>query len=61
LCGGFDIRFNFTASPEVILAQKPWRAEMPTRKHVSSIKTSLIRALSERAADQRGKLQPVDR
>jgi GntR family transcriptional regulator of vanillate catabolism len=46
---------------EAILAQEPWRAEMLMREHVSSIKTSLIRALSERAADQRWKLQPADR
>ena len=46
---------------EAILAQEPWRAEMLMREHVSSIKASLIRALSERAADQRGKWQPADR
>ena len=43
---------------EAILAREPWRAEMLMREHVSSIKASLIRALSERGADQRGEMRP---
>jgi len=44
---------------EAIVAQEPWRAEMLMREHVLSIKKSLIRALSERNADQRGQTQPA--
>jgi GntR family transcriptional regulator, vanillate catabolism transcriptional regulator len=39
---------------EAIVAQETWRAEMLMREHVLGIKKSLIRALSERIADQRG-------
>jgi GntR family transcriptional regulator of vanillate catabolism len=45
---------------EAVVAQEPWRAEMLMREHVSSIKTSLIRALSERKADHRGEMRPAD-
>jgi GntR family transcriptional regulator, vanillate catabolism transcriptional regulator len=44
---------------EAIVAQEPWRAEILMREHVSSIKKSLVRALSERSADQRGELRPA--
>lgn len=37
---------------EAIVAREPWRAEMLMREHVSSVKASLIRSLSERSADQ---------
>jgi GntR family transcriptional regulator of vanillate catabolism len=45
---------------EAITAREPWRAEMLMREHVSSIKTSLIRSLSERNADHRGEMHPAD-
>jgi GntR family transcriptional regulator, vanillate catabolism transcriptional regulator len=44
---------------EAVIAQEPWRAEMLMREHVSSIKTSLIRSLSERQADHRGEMRPA--
>jgi GntR family transcriptional regulator of vanillate catabolism len=37
---------------EAIIAQEPWRAEMLMREHVSSVKASLIRSLTERKPDQ---------
>jgi GntR family transcriptional regulator of vanillate catabolism len=37
---------------EAIIAQEPWRAEMLMREHVSSVKASLIRSLTERTTDQ---------
>jgi GntR family transcriptional regulator of vanillate catabolism len=37
---------------EAIIAQEPWRAEMLMREHVSSVKASLIRSLTERNTDQ---------
>jgi GntR family transcriptional regulator, vanillate catabolism transcriptional regulator len=37
---------------EAIVAREPWRAEMLMREHVSSVKASLIRSLTERNADQ---------
>ena len=45
---------------EAIVAREPWRAEMLMREHVSSIKASLIRSLSERNADQGGEMHPAD-
>jgi len=45
---------------EAIVAREPWRAEMLMREHVSSIKASLIRSMSERHADQRGEMQPAE-
>jgi GntR family transcriptional regulator of vanillate catabolism len=45
---------------EAVIAQEPWRAEMLMREHVSSIKTSLIRSLSERHADHRGETQAAE-
>jgi GntR family transcriptional regulator of vanillate catabolism len=46
---------------EAIVAREPWRAEMLMREHVSSIKASLIRSMSERNADQRGEVQQADK
>jgi hypothetical protein len=37
---------------QAIIAQEPWRAEMPMREHVSSVKASLIRSLTEHTTDQ---------
>jgi GntR family transcriptional regulator, vanillate catabolism transcriptional regulator len=45
---------------EAVAAREPWRAEMLMREHVASIKTSLVRALSERRADLRSNLQPAE-
>src|SRR6202047_2360248 len=45
---------------EAIIAQEPWRAEMLMREHVSSIKASLIRSLSERSADNAGKMHATN-
>src|ERR1700676_4509799 len=45
---------------DAIIDREPWRAEMLMREHVSSIKTSLIRSLSERNADQRGETQAAE-
>ena len=36
---------------EAIIAQEPWRAEMLMREHVSSIKASLIKSMTERSRD----------
>jgi GntR family transcriptional regulator, vanillate catabolism transcriptional regulator len=44
---------------EAIIAHEPWRAEMLMREHVSSIKASLIRSLSQRQ-DHRGALQAAE-
>src|ERR1700720_1101392 len=44
---------------EAVIAQEPWRAEMLMREHVSSIKASLIRSLSQRQ-DHRGELQAAE-
>jgi GntR family transcriptional regulator of vanillate catabolism len=45
---------------EAIIAQEPWRAEMLMREHVSSVKASLIRALTERSTDHVGKMHSAD-
>jgi GntR family transcriptional regulator of vanillate catabolism len=45
---------------EAIVAQEPWRAELLMREHVSSIKASLIRALSERKTDHGGEMRTAD-
>ena len=45
---------------EAILAREPWRAEMLMREHVSSIKASLIRSLSERSEGRMGEMRADD-
>jgi GntR family transcriptional regulator of vanillate catabolism len=36
---------------EAIIAREPWRAEMLMREHVSSVKASLVKSLTERSRD----------
>ena len=36
---------------EAIIAREPWRAEMLMREHVSSVKASLIKSMTERSRD----------
>src|ERR1700732_3161382 len=45
---------------EAILAQEPWRAEMLMREHVSSVKASMLRVLTERSADNAGKMHATN-
>src|SRR6202140_1231030 len=45
---------------EAIMAGEPWRAEMLMREHVSSVKTSLIKAMAERSGDHTGKMRSTD-
>lgn len=45
---------------EAVVAREPWRAEMLMREHVASIKTSLVRALSEGKTYPRAGLQPTE-
>jgi GntR family transcriptional regulator, vanillate catabolism transcriptional regulator len=45
---------------EAIVAQEPWRAEMLMREHVSSVKASLIKALTERNTDHADHMHPAD-
>src|SRR5579864_7313316 len=45
---------------EAVVAREPWRAELLMREHVASIKTSLVRALSERRADLQSNLQTTE-
>jgi GntR family transcriptional regulator of vanillate catabolism len=45
---------------EAIMAQEPWRAEMLMREHVSSVKASMIRALTGRNADHAGKIHAMN-
>jgi GntR family transcriptional regulator, vanillate catabolism transcriptional regulator len=44
---------------EAIMAREPWRAEMLMREHVSSVKTSLIKALAERSGDRNHTAEPT--
>jgi GntR family transcriptional regulator, vanillate catabolism transcriptional regulator len=44
---------------EAIMAREPWRAEMLMREHVSSVKTSLIKALAERRGDHDDAAEPA--
>jgi GntR family transcriptional regulator of vanillate catabolism len=37
---------------DAIMAREPWRAEMLMREHVSSVKASLVKSLTERSRDQ---------
>lgn len=43
---------------DAIMAREPWRAEMLMREHVSSVKASLIKSLTERNKDT--ETDPVD-
>jgi GntR family transcriptional regulator, vanillate catabolism transcriptional regulator len=36
---------------EAIIAREPWRAEMLMREHVSSVKASLVKSMTERSRD----------
>ncbi len=45
---------------EAIMAQEPWRAEMLMREHVSSVKASMLRALTERSTDHAGKVHSAN-
>jgi GntR family transcriptional regulator of vanillate catabolism len=45
---------------EAIIAQEPWRAEMLMREHVSSVKASMLRVLTERSADNAGKMHATN-
>lgn len=45
---------------EAIMAGEPWRAEMLMREHVSSVKTSLIKALAQRNGDHTGEMRSTD-
>jgi GntR family transcriptional regulator, vanillate catabolism transcriptional regulator len=45
---------------EAVVAREAWRAEMLMREHVAGIKTSLVRALSERRAHLQDNLQPAE-
>ena len=45
---------------EAVATRDPWRAEMLMREHVASIKTSLVRALSERRAHLQDNLPPAE-
>jgi GntR family transcriptional regulator of vanillate catabolism len=36
---------------EAIIAREPWRAEMLMREHVSSVKASLVKSMTERNRD----------
>src|ERR1700688_794706 len=45
---------------EAIMAGEPWRAQMLMREHVSSVKTSLIKALAQRNGDHTGKMRSTD-
>jgi len=39
--------------------REPWRAEMLMREHVSSVKTSLIKALAKRRGDHNDAAEPT--
>jgi GntR family transcriptional regulator, vanillate catabolism transcriptional regulator len=43
---------------DAIMSREPWRAEMLMREHVSSVKASLIKSLTERSKDT--ETDPVD-
>ena len=45
---------------EAIMAQETWRAEMLMREHVSSVKASMIRALTGRNTDHAGKIHAMN-